>query len=295
MLRLLVPIVALFVTGCASTISSTPEPDRPLRIVSWNLEHLAEADGSGCRPRTEADYQALRAFAERIDADVIAFQEVESEAAAQRVFDPARYTIAIEERTGSQSRPPCRGLQGQHLNRQAVGFAIRRGLEVERRDDFIALQISDPDLRSGVDIEVGHVGGPRIRLLAVHLKSGCAAGDASDACPLLFRQAPLLEGWIDARAAAGARFAVLGDFNRRFAVPGDQLWADLDDGEPVDLALTSGGARATCDPRYTAFIDHIVIPAAHYQLGNFQEWTFDGERLSDHCPISTEMRFTRAD
>jgi hypothetical protein len=47
--------------------------------------------------------------------------------------------------------------------------------------------------------------------------------------------------------------------------PGDQVWQDLDDGALVDLAaVVSGGVCATCDPRYPAFIDHIVIQAANY-------------------------------
>lgn len=214
MLRELGLALTLLLSACATSAPPTPAPG-PLRIVSWNLEHLAEADGSGCRPRTEADYAALRALVERMDADVIAFQEVESEAAAQRVFDPSRYTIAMEERLGSPARPECRGLGGHYLNRQAVGFAIRRGLEIERHPDLVDLQLGDGDLRSGVDIEIGRVGGPRLRLLGVHLKSGCASGAGSDACALLFRQIPVLEAWIDARARTGQAFAAIGDFNRR--------------------------------------------------------------------------------
>lgn len=279
--------IALLCSGCASTSRDIA----PLRIVSWNLEHLAEADGSGCRPRSETDYAAMRDFVRRIDGDVIAFQEVESAAAAERVFDPAIYTIIIETRPGSTSRPECRGLPGHFLNRQGVGFAIRRGLEIERREDVTALQLGDPDLRSGVDVEVGRPGGARIRLLAVHLKSGCASGDSSEACAILFRQIPILEDWIDARAGAEIRFAVLGDFNRRLAAPHDAIWADLNDGEPAGAALVSGETPATCDQRYPAFIDHILVPAADFERGDFREWTFEAEKLSDHCPVSTEIRF----
>lgn len=287
--RALISGLALLIGACATPQPSTHAASAPLRIVSWNLEHLAEADGSGCRPRTEADYAALRQIVARLNADIIAFQEVESQAAAARVFDLNLYTIAIEERPGSESRPLCRGETGLYLNRQAVGFAIRRGLELERHADLIDLQLGDPDLRSGVDLEVGHVGGPRLRLLAVHLKSGCAAGQSNDACALLARQAPVLENWIDARASAGETFIVLGDFNRRLAMPGDPIWADLDDGDPADLALASSGAPASCDPRYPAFIDHIVTRAGVVQAGSFREWPFDGERLSDHCPISVSV------
>ena len=57
------------------------------------MEHLAERNGSGCRPRTDADYAAMRMYVAGLDPDVIAIQEVESKAAAERVFDPATYTV----------------------------------------------------------------------------------------------------------------------------------------------------------------------------------------------------------
>ena len=47
--------------------------------------------------------------------------------------------------------------------------------------------------------------------------------DRNEACPVLFQQVPVLERWIDSRAAEGVRFAVLGDFNRRFDRAGDEL------------------------------------------------------------------------
>lgn len=281
------PLLALL-AACASA-----EPEaRALRIAAWNIEHLAEADGAGCRPRTQADYAALRAYAESLEADVIAFQEVESAAAAARVFDPARYTIVIEQRQGSGRQSPCRGLFGQILTRQATGFAVRNDLLIEQFSDVTALQLGDPDLRSGVDIRVRIPGEAPIRLLSVHLKSGCAAGASADACQTLLRQIPVLEDWIDARAAAGERFAVMGDFNRRLALSDDPIWADLNDGAPAALALASGEHGAGCDPRYDVFIDYIIV-AFEQDTGNFNEWRFEGARLSDHCAISIDIETQR--
>ena len=62
---------------------AAPAPAATLTLASWNMEHLAEANGSGCRPRTDADYAAMRAYVDALAADVIAFQEVESKAAAE--------------------------------------------------------------------------------------------------------------------------------------------------------------------------------------------------------------------
>ena len=269
-------------------------PNSTITLVSWNMEHLAERDDSGCRPRSDADYRAMRDYVDALAADVIAFQEVESRAAAERVFDPARYTIEIEQRIGTGRKGACAGTRaGLTINAQRTGFAIRKGLAFERKPDVTDLQAGNPDLRSGVDVIVRPTRGTPVRLLSVHLKSGCSAGDRNNACPVLFQQAPMLERWIDHRASEDIRFAVLGDFNRRLSLPGDAIWADWDDGSPenADLARGSGDQSAQCNPRYRDFIDFIVLDrrAAADAVG-FEEKTFAAEPLSDHCAIATRLR-----
>lgn len=256
------------------------------------MEHLAETNGSGCRPRTEADYAAMRAYASGLEADVIAFQEVESRVAAERVFDPAIYTVLIEARTGSDRGGACNGREGLTINAQRTGFAIRKGLQFDRQPDFTDLQIGNRDLRSGVDLVIRPARGEPLRVLSVHLKSGCSSGDQNEACAVLSQQVPILENWIDQRAAEGVRFAVLGDFNRRLAMPNDTVWAQWDDGSPAnaDLALASGTQSARCNPRYSNFIDFIVLDRrAATALEGFDERTFVGESLSDHCAILARL------
>ncbi|MDT9096757.1 hypothetical protein RSW32_25875, partial [Escherichia coli] len=80
--------------------------------------HLAERNGSGCRPRTDADYAAVRAYVDAMAGDVIAFQEVESRAAAERVFDPSRYDVVIEARIGTGRNGACGGRPGLTINAQ---------------------------------------------------------------------------------------------------------------------------------------------------------------------------------
>lgn len=256
------------------------------------MEHLAEADNSGCRPRTEADYAAMRGYVTRLDADVIAFQEVESKAAAERVFDPAIYTVVIEERVGADRRGPCRGRDGLTINAQRTGFAIRKDVPFDRLPDFTDIQVGDVDLRSGVDLIIRPRGGDPIRLLSVHLKSGCSSGDQNDACPVLRQQVPVMERWIDARAEEGVRFAVLGDFNRRLGIANDAVWAEWDDASPAnaDLILASGDRAANCNPRYRDFIDFVILDRrAGADLTEFEEHTFSSDPLSDHCAISASI------
>lgn len=291
------PIAAIaLATAACSAVPTDAARTQGLTLASWNTEHLAERNGTGCRPRTDADYAAMRAHVARLGADVVAFQEVESKAAAERVFDPAEWTVLIEDRPGDARTADCGGrAQGQTIRAQRTGFAIRKGLAFERQPDVTALQLGDADLRSGVDVIVRPRGTQPLRLLSVHMKSGCSAGDSNAACAVFFRQVPVLEQWIDARANEGMRFTVLGDFNRRLALPGDAAWADWDDADPAnaDLARAGGNRKATCNPRYPDFIDHIVLDRrASADLESFSELTYaDGaEHLSDHCPVSARLR-----
>lgn len=125
-----------------------------LKLATWNLEHLAEHNGEGCRPRTDADYTALRAYADKLNADVIAFQEVENKRAAERVFDPQQYLVVISYRPDHERATLCRGHPAQTLHKQDVGFAIRKGVEVDVNNDYTALGLGNPDLRWGVDVTI---------------------------------------------------------------------------------------------------------------------------------------------
>ncbi|KQM35982.1 endonuclease/exonuclease/phosphatase family protein [Sphingomonas sp. Leaf10] len=295
--RLLAASLLVGLASCTTPQQISPSQtagNATLKVTSWNMEFLAEKDGAGCQPRTSADYNAMRKIADVIDADVIAFQEVENEAAAARVFDPARYTILMEHRPGEASGS-CGGRRpGQTFIRQAVGFAVRKGLTVDRNPDVTDLSLGNPQLRSGVDIRVTAPGHQPLRLLAVHLKSGCFTGTAASACQVLQQQIPVLERWIEAAANGPDRFVVLGDWNRRLAEANDTVWAELDDAKPAnaDLRLADEGTAPRCDPRYRAFIDHIVLDRrAGNDLAGFNETTYaSGQKhLSDHCPVSVTI------
>lgn len=267
----------------------TPLP-APIRIATWNLEHLAEQDGMGCRPRVEADYASLRAHVARLDADVIAFEEIESLAAAQRIFPAGEYTIEISQRPDSGRDGFCRrdATSGPKIRKQDVGFAIRKSIGYVRNPDLSELALGDPDLRWGVDITLD--GPAPLRLLALHLKSGCSRGDANEACPILFDQVPVLQDWIARRRAEGIAFGLLGDWNRRLALADDPVWRRLNEGGA--LVHAAGGRGARCAERYPDFIDIIVldpVAAARMRPGSFTEYTYDlpeSQHPSDHCPVA---------
>ncbi|HUD71398.1 MAG TPA: endonuclease/exonuclease/phosphatase family protein [Dongiaceae bacterium] len=273
------------VRAAATGRAPSQAPAARLRVATWNLEWLARTPGQGPVPRRAADYRRLAAIAVRLDADLVALQEVDGPEAARRVFDPATYDFIFT---------------GDVTNRQRTGFAVRRGLQVTRHPDLVDLAV-ETGARRGADLTV-HLAGADLRLLAVHLKSGCAGGpiDGAEApCSTLKRQQAVLESWIDARVAAGEPFLVLGDFNRRFEAP-DRFWIDLDDGEPpgADLVdLAEGRSPACWGGRHRQFIDHAVLgraTAGWVVPGSFASPDYLPEErryestLSDHCPL----RFT---
>lgn len=289
---------ALGLASCATSQIVPEVPPTALKISSWNLEHLAERDGEGCRPRAEADYAGLRAHVERLGADVIAFQEVENLKAAERVFSPDRYEVVMSSRPTTGRGGGCYGATGQTIRNQAVGFAIRKGVVWRRNPDLAGLGLGNPDLRWGVDVTVETTA--PLRLLNIHLKSGCNSGRSptDPDCPVLFSQAPVLEAWIDQRASDGEAFVVLGDWNRRLAARGDAFFSELGDGDPEDAVLTlaSGDRPAGCKARYREYIDHITTGAkatARLLPGSFEEYTYgapEADHPSDHCPVSVQIR-----
>jgi endonuclease/exonuclease/phosphatase family metal-dependent hydrolase len=256
-----------------------------LKIATWNLEWLTSSSTelpADVRPRQSADIDLLRRYASELDADVIAIQEVDSTGTAARVFPPDRYSI--------------------HLSRdrvvQRVGFAVRRGLHYDVNPDVTGLDV-DPghQLRSGVDITLRLQ--PPLRLLAVHLKTGCfdqrLSTLSSRACAELRDQIPPLLDWIRLCQAEGVAFAILGDFNRHMDGR-DQFWPALRQLAPLTRA-TEGRASPCWGGE--AFIDHVVLGGAARDWleanslrvltyrENGAEWK---QRLSDHCPVSVRLR-----
>ena len=143
-----------------------------LRVAAWNLEHLKNSDLEGCVARREADYAAIAHQVEAFGVDVVAFQEVENEAAARRVFPLSEWNVEVSTRPIADSERTCWERPEALLGRLATGFAVRRGIAYRRNRDLSALAGGDPSLRWGSDITVTR-DARELRLLSVHLKSGC--------------------------------------------------------------------------------------------------------------------------
>lgn len=321
---------------CALLLSAQllmAEPARAaLTLMTWNLEWLVapEADRalrSQCRPRqprsderalpctpgrqptpqrASSDYQALARTARHLlvheQVDVVALQEVDGPQAARTVF---RQGWAID----------C---FVQRAHPQKVGFAIRQGIDYRCNGDLRSLDI-DGSSRGGADITLFPGTSREVRLLAVHLKSGCFDGRLdrrAEPCRRLRSQVPLLEAWVDARVREGVAFAVLGDFNRQLerdahypAGPDEQaplnLMAALNDDNPRGAALTratEGQRYVPCSAgeRHRHYIDDVLISQKLLMRASSTRFIRSAyaaadlpHQLSDHCPLGIRLEGIR--
>lgn len=261
-----------------------------IKLATWNLDWLTTRQAGDPQlprdvvPKQLNDWLQLRRYAIQLDADIVAFQEVDGPAAAAQVFPPDRFDLYLTD---------------DHVV-QRVGFAVRHGLAVDRNPDLVALDVqptSPHPLRSGADITLVLPGG-RLRLLAVHLKTGCherRLASSNRNCETLRRQIPALQGWIAQRRAEGVPFAILGDFNRVMDGP-DELLAALNAAAP--LARATEGRDSPCWGGNT-FIDHILVGGAArawMQPDTLKVQVYKEtdrsmkDHLSDHCAVSVRLR-----
>ncbi|RZL09641.1 MAG: endonuclease/exonuclease/phosphatase family protein [Rubrivivax sp.] len=325
--------VALVVLGLALGLvlshgqATAASGHRALTLMTWNLEWLLapEADRAlrtDCRlrqPRSDehalpctpgrkpppqrqtADYEALARTAQTLlsqGVDVIALQEVDGAQAARTVFGRGWVVDCFLKRAHPQKN----------------GFAIREGIPYRCNGDLQALDI-DGGSRGGADVSL-YPGTPHeVRLLSVHLKSGCFDGKLDRRfapCAGLRTQVPILEAWVDARVRERVAFAVLGDFNRKLdrdavypAGPDEQaplnLMAAISDDQPRGAVLTRATDRqryvpCTADDEHSRYIDDVLVSARLLSRASgtrfMREPYASGDQrrqLSDHCPLGLRL------
>lgn len=270
-----------------------------LKLVSWNIEHLADEVGKGCKPRSQADYQALASYAATLNADIVALQEVQSEKALKRVFPESQWQYVVSSRADNEAYE-CRGHDGLFSTPQRTAFVVKKGINFTAQDDFKALALDNPGLRYGTSISLNN---GQLELLNVHMKSGCFVSDyrkdTKKACTTYQQQGPILEKWVNQRVENKQAFVVLGDFNHRLVDQNNRFWQELSKEDGERILLSSMQNLKSCHPKYKAPIDHIITGPISTQ------WIVDGSQkvdafgkqgeldykdmLSDHCPISLTL------
>ena len=266
------------------------------RVGTWNISWLGDGYDD-LQYRTADDIKRLQKYVSKISADVVALQEIENEVAFHSIFDKSEWEVFLSSRRDTKQR---------------TGFAIRKdfgaSVKIQQQADYAALHTTR-GLRYGTDIKVIYPDNTTIRLLSIHLKSGCFDNDDlsedskqgwyKNACQRLGRQIQPLKKWIVARIDEGVPFIVIGDWNRRMNVPGDVFWAELTDNLSESIHRTGDLNRCSrCNPKYPNPIDHIVTGGGVEEIPNSfieiplstSDFLEHRKQISDHCPISVEIK-----
>lgn len=288
----------------------TPSTYRDLASRCTHQQPASNERAFPCTPgkpmppeRTSDDFAAMARTAEQlrndVHADVVALQEVDGPDAARQVFKQGWKLDCFVQRAHPQK----------------VGFAIRDGIPYRCNGDLSALDI-DGSTRAGADITLYPGTSQQVRLLAVHLKSGCFDGRMDrrfSPCNRLQQQAPVVEHWIDQRVREGIDFAILGDFNRQLerdarypAGPDEnapinlvQAWSDNEPTGAILMRATEGQRYEGCDTRdrHKYYIDDILISQSLFNKKKgkrFARLPYSAQdqdrQLSDHCPVVWSLK-----
>jgi endonuclease/exonuclease/phosphatase family metal-dependent hydrolase len=277
---------ALFSLAACATPVRGNLPPASIRIAAWNIAHFG-LPGEGCIPRTDGQIAAIRDYVRTLNVDVVSFQEVASQAAAEAVFPPGEWRLFVSRRVYDQPQPQCRQDPTRTMGHMRTGFAVRRHLDATVRPELATLgdtAFGPNEEPHGVDI-VLRLGSESVRILSVHLTSGCAreAADAGPSCAALFSQAPALRSWIEAREGAHEAWLIAGDFNRVWSNP-DSFWTE---------ALGARQSAVQVISSTTGRVDHLI--ASRLGRGVALQDAHSPEsavldHLSDHEPVLGVVR-----
>jgi endonuclease/exonuclease/phosphatase family metal-dependent hydrolase len=273
-----------------------------LSVATWNVEHLAYPIDQGCKPRSKDELEEMRAYAQKLDVDIVALQEVASKEAVHLLFPEAEWQVIMSARADSEAYE-CRG-SGYKSTQQKTAIAVKKAFKVSAVEQNQAFMLKRPGLRFGLGISIQTPLG-MADILNLHLKSGCFVDDYlksdSRACQDLSEQAAILYAWIEKRENASAPYVILGDFNHRISAPYNRMTRSIGAKSkratlPIQIVTQP---LIGCHPRYPAPIDHIIVgglratavtvsPLVHY-YDDMQE----DAMLSDHCATSANITQAR--
>lgn len=266
--------------------------------------------------------QIQQFIAAKLNADIIAFQEVSGVAAvAQALGDQAsRYNIC--------------SFDGQYKI-QRLAFAWRKELGAAAEPCKAVHDMSLPKLSPEDQVRPGltmglTIRGRMLRLMTLHLKSSCVSAlergrldgeDPASPCAVLQQQVAPLETAYEKLGAGGAQFVVIGDFNRNLwhedkevagaspvrsdgsknlvaplaaSVKTQNLWKEINDGQPPEsrgvlLALKCVGDKDTeqwCDDAKAQLIERKALR----ELGSWQRMGCRNPVGLDQAVVSEGLR-----
>lgn len=292
-----------------TTHVAKPSIAAPVRLASWNIANLSAIPNQPLRPnsipRSTKDLARLAYYGTKLNADIIALQEIGSPKAIWRVFDKNIYEVIFSSR-----------YKGTEDGDIYTAIIYRKDKMVLKRAEYLtALAVTHHQdgrqTRQGV-AGLFEINGTSLWVMSVHLKAGCIVPSSlepahTEACKTYAKQVPILEKWIDDKHLSGAPVFVVGDFNRKFDRYGvfDHMWEDIDDSIPNDLNLhrlpyfTASKCPTISKSLAQEPVDFFVFNDMAKNLileGSFGELLFSDQDakkykkvLSDHCPIFIEL------
>lgn len=190
-----------------------------MHLATWNLEHLASDTGTGLKPRTFVGWAHLAEIAREIEADVWLLQEVDSEAVVRQVLREPCWAVRVAPRRWRDRRRSVALRTAIAVNTEKIGP------ERLKWTDPVKLGGWWVGARLCTEADIG-IDGDTVRLLCVHLKSGCWSGNSAGmfgrpslVCARQMNQQAAVRRWLQ---AGGLRIAG-GDFNRVMADPADAM------------------------------------------------------------------------
>lgn len=282
---------------CVLAISIFPTMSQAITLTTWNIEWLSTTASSKFEQsdRSPSDFEALAHHFQKVNPDILAFQEVDSIEAIRKVVGNG-YRVYFSERALSRNSKH----QFNEIN-QYTGIAVRNTLSSYDEPDFPLT--SGNRLRFASAVRLDH-NGQTIHLLSVHLKAGCSGKYSnSSSCKQLKHQGQAINSWLKQVEQTGHQYVLLGDFNHNLAYRGDWLWNDMTKNLNHSPRLTTQSTKAICKIRsnknpkrthqFRSIIDHIIVsptlnaaPAVQNKMDIDDVLNF---KMSDHCPVSTQL------
>ncbi len=274
-----------------------------IKISSWNVEWLTVNPSHKISEakRDSEDFSKLKAYFNRINADVIAFQEIDSIKALEKIAS-SNYTIVLSDRR----LPNNSAHQFSDIN-QFTGFAIRNTVPFSDPMDIDLYGQANHKLRFASYVILYPESSAPVHLLSLHLKAGCTGKFYSNktSCQTLLSQGKKLNQWIAKREASGEQYVITGDFNHNLSYRGDWLWETIIQGLKNQPQLASRNAKAECkvrkrnDPKqlhqFRSVIDHMIVSTG-LTASDVKQTVYSTQdvldyHLSDHCPINAQLNW----
>ncbi|WP_207621648.1 endonuclease/exonuclease/phosphatase family protein [Vibrio ziniensis] len=274
-----------------------------LTISTWNMEWLTVNPNHHVYEgkRNDQDFSVLSSYFAKLNADVIAFQEVDSIEAFKRVSSP-EYSIVLSDR----NLPQYRNHQFSDIN-QYTGFAIRKGVPFADPKDVDLYGKGNHKLRFASYVVLYPDSAAPVHTLSVHLKAGCTGKFYSqkETCQTLLNQGQNLNFWIKEREKLGQEYVITGDFNHNLSFKQDWLWTTLTQGLKQAPNLATKNTQAECKVRkrnegkqlhqFRSVIDHMIV-SPKLNASNAKQVVYKDQdalnyHLSDHCPIVSSFNW----